>query len=46
MKTPVAVAIAINYIAQSENKTKEEVVIMLLVEALKARGVMMTKETK
>ena len=40
MNTPTAVARAINYISVTENKTKEEVVILLLIEALTARGIM------
>ncbi len=48
IKMEVAVARAINYISIQENKTKEEVVMMLLIEALTARGIMhpLPKEKK
>ncbi len=48
MTTMMAVVRAINYISQREEKTVKEVVLILLVEALTARGMMtpMNKETK
>lgn len=48
MDTKVAIAKCVDYICQLEKKTTEEVIVILLIEALTARGMMhpLTKENK
>ena len=48
MDTKTAMAYAIDYIAKKEGKTEKEMIMILLIEALTARGILhpMPKEDK